>query len=966
MADYVDQILERMVPDLTDLVARGLFTEAEARSIAQKRRAHEYLFAKRAADPADFALALEFEASLESLRALRRARVAPTSRAAASDHSIVRRSHFIFDRACKRFRQDVAWWLQWADFALRSNSAKAAGRIFGAALTLHPRCVELWLQAAAFEFDRQGNVGAARALLLRGLRANGASLPLWLAYFRMECSYVQKVRGRRLLAAGGEGAAAAAGAAGAEDGAGGYEPELEGGGGGGEAAPAPLPGTAALEGGDAAAEAAFFSGAVPRIVFDQAMLALRPPAAAAYAAFLDAADSYGDALAGAAVEALGRGGAGGSGTDAGAAAAAAARGVAALGARASAPAFPELSAHIVGALAAALPGDAAAWGVLATRGLSGLASAARERRAAMRAAAAGAARGKAPVAHAARADEALFVVDTAGGGAGGEGDAEGKEEEEEEEEEDEEEEGGEGAGEESEGEEGGEGGGEDPFEDPLSTPLPPAALSSFAAWTAALTSGAVDTAVVRGLLPSLLRGALGAPPAVPRLLRPFPAPLWAAAAAGAPAAGEGASPRKRARAPQPPPPAPAPPAAAAFVPGAPPEPLPPHEADAPLLEWASELGARAGGLFSSAAAAAPGGGGAPFAAARAAALRALLALPLTQSAGNSRRCLALLGELEECAAGAALPAAGGGEGGEAAALAPALALHLLRVQAALRRGDVAAAVAAAGAAAAPFAARGVPQAALAAARLAALLQAAAREPWAAAAGGGGGGGAPPPPFSAPLGAPLPAGFSVAAAAPVAPAGGAERAVALLRAALAGDGCPRGARARAHGRGAIWAALIHGAAARGGRAAAAAALGEALADGLLPEVEAAPRLAFIAAALAPRGGGGAGAPPLRGGELAPALGPAAPPRVHALAARALVDAVAAGALRAAEARAVLDLSVATPAGGGCGAVWLSFLRLEAAQPLLPPPDVKARALRALAGQEAAAFVEAAALLAAGRG
>ena len=44
----------------------------------------------------------------------------------------------------------------------------------------------LWSYAAAWEFQRQGNVAAARRFLQRGLRNCGASEELWLDYFRME------------------------------------------------------------------------------------------------------------------------------------------------------------------------------------------------------------------------------------------------------------------------------------------------------------------------------------------------------------------------------------------------------------------------------------------------------------------------------------------------------------------------------------------------------------------------------------------------------------------------------------------------------------------------------------------------------------------------------------------------------------------------------------------------------------
>lgn len=172
--------------------------QQEVKSIIAKRRDFEYTFIKRAAAPEDYLRALEYELTLEALRRKRRERLG-LQKTSLSDHAGIRRIHFVFDRACRKFRGDIQWWMQWLDFALRTNSAKAVGKILARALQLHPRSEELWLQAAEFEFDRQRNVTAARALLLRSLRINRHSSRLWLAYFRVECLYILLVRGRRVV-----------------------------------------------------------------------------------------------------------------------------------------------------------------------------------------------------------------------------------------------------------------------------------------------------------------------------------------------------------------------------------------------------------------------------------------------------------------------------------------------------------------------------------------------------------------------------------------------------------------------------------------------------------------------------------------------------------------------------------------------------------------------------------------------
>ena len=228
-----------------------------------------------------------------------------------SDHAAVRTVHLLFDRALRRFKSDPAMWLQWVDFAMRSDGGKALSKIFPQALQLLPRSVDLWLQAAAWAFDGQGAVSEARMYLQRGLRVNSSSRRLWLAYFRLECLYILRVRARRtLLGLDAQGAA---------------EPEAE------------LAGAAAHK-------AAFMAGAVPQVVFNRAVEAL-PHDVAFKAAFLsalrDIAASFDDA-AGAEADKAGE----------------ARRTQTSL-------LFPKVHAHIMGIIMQQHATAPAAWGVLA-------------------------------------------------------------------------------------------------------------------------------------------------------------------------------------------------------------------------------------------------------------------------------------------------------------------------------------------------------------------------------------------------------------------------------------------------------------------------------------------------------------------------------------------------------------------------------------------------------------------------
>lgn len=56
----------------------------------------------------------------------------------------------------------------------------------------------MWIYAAAWEFDSNLNVAAARALMQNGLRACPTSEDLWVEYLRMELTYLTKLKARKI------------------------------------------------------------------------------------------------------------------------------------------------------------------------------------------------------------------------------------------------------------------------------------------------------------------------------------------------------------------------------------------------------------------------------------------------------------------------------------------------------------------------------------------------------------------------------------------------------------------------------------------------------------------------------------------------------------------------------------------------------------------------------------------------
>jgi len=187
---------EQMLPELKDLVKKGVFSPAEVKEIVKRRTAFETSLVRRVADKADFLRYAQYEMGLEVLRRKRLQRLKlPSSAPSISDYAIVRRQYYIFERAVRKFKADVSLWTQYIEVARQNGARGLVGRLCARALQLHTTAPSLYVLAAFHEVS-QGSPSSARTLLQRGLRFNSDSVELWTEYLKMELSYVEGLRRR--------------------------------------------------------------------------------------------------------------------------------------------------------------------------------------------------------------------------------------------------------------------------------------------------------------------------------------------------------------------------------------------------------------------------------------------------------------------------------------------------------------------------------------------------------------------------------------------------------------------------------------------------------------------------------------------------------------------------------------------------------------------------------------------------
>ncbi|TYZ63496.1 hypothetical protein PybrP1_006664 [[Pythium] brassicae (nom. inval.)] len=196
MADTVQVMMEKMIPELEDLQERKLFSKDEIHQIVEKRRAFEYMMKRIPQRKIDALRYIEYELNLDALRQKRKER-SGLQKTTIGDTAGVKRVHSIFDRVLYKHRGSVELWLQYVAFCKAQRSGRVLSHVFSRALQSHPRSPELWIEAASYEFSTNLNVESARVLMQRAIRINQGCQRLWHEYFRLELLYIQKLSFRR-------------------------------------------------------------------------------------------------------------------------------------------------------------------------------------------------------------------------------------------------------------------------------------------------------------------------------------------------------------------------------------------------------------------------------------------------------------------------------------------------------------------------------------------------------------------------------------------------------------------------------------------------------------------------------------------------------------------------------------------------------------------------------------------------
>lgn len=201
MSSKTRYYLEQCIPEVEDLVEKGLFTKSEVSSIMKKRTDFEHCLNSRGSSIKDYVKYINYETQVEKLRQKRVKRILQSSKTnSISDWSIEQRIAFIYQRGCNKFPQDMKFWAMYLRFMKTRGtrtSYKKIHDIYNQLLKLHPTNVDVWISCAKYEYEDHANFKSCRIVFQNALRFNSNVPKLWFEYVKFELNFITKLINRR-------------------------------------------------------------------------------------------------------------------------------------------------------------------------------------------------------------------------------------------------------------------------------------------------------------------------------------------------------------------------------------------------------------------------------------------------------------------------------------------------------------------------------------------------------------------------------------------------------------------------------------------------------------------------------------------------------------------------------------------------------------------------------------------------
>ena len=122
MGDKVDNILEKMTDELLWYSEESIFTKKQVKHIVKMRRDSEYQMQRKDAQISYFLDAIKYEQNLERVKNKKKKQLKKVNTDFRHDNGIKRRVMHLYDRACRKFRQNKILWKEYLEFLVKTKS----------------------------------------------------------------------------------------------------------------------------------------------------------------------------------------------------------------------------------------------------------------------------------------------------------------------------------------------------------------------------------------------------------------------------------------------------------------------------------------------------------------------------------------------------------------------------------------------------------------------------------------------------------------------------------------------------------------------------------------------------------------------------------------------------------------------------------------------------------------------------
>ena len=198
MGEKVEQRLEKFVPTFEQLIKLGVFSEPEAKEIVRRRRMFEYSIQSKNAPLDAYLKYIQYESAVLELTEQRKSENGiESSQRLLSDFDWPKHIHSIFRRATHRFQGDLTVWNLYFDFCLANHSTKNLSKAFAECVRLHSTSPELWVRAANWEMNENGNIEYAKSLMENAIKELHDKPEIYATYAETILRLTEQIKGRR-------------------------------------------------------------------------------------------------------------------------------------------------------------------------------------------------------------------------------------------------------------------------------------------------------------------------------------------------------------------------------------------------------------------------------------------------------------------------------------------------------------------------------------------------------------------------------------------------------------------------------------------------------------------------------------------------------------------------------------------------------------------------------------------------